>query len=46
MHNAFRFFEWKTAQKEIVNQTEDHCVQADPEREREQGEKSKSRRLD
>ena len=45
VHDAFRLFEWKAAQKQIVDQTEDGSVQPNPERERDYSEKSKSGRF-
>jgi len=45
VQNTCRLLEWQTAQKQIVDQTEDGSVQADTERERDYGEKSKSGRF-
>ena len=45
MEQSRRFLEGQAAQEQIIDQTEDGGVQPDPERERENGQKSKPRRL-
>src|SRR5262245_16616111 len=44
-HDTFGLGEWQTAQKEILDQTEDGSVHPDAECEREHPEKSKSGRF-
>ena len=46
MHKALRLFERQTAQKKIVDQTEDRGVQADAESERKHRQESKAGRFD
>jgi hypothetical protein len=46
VQDTLRIPEWKTAQKKIVDQTEDRSVQADPQRKGDEREQSKSGRLE
>ena len=43
--NARRLFEWQAAQKQVIDQTENGCVQSDAERESDHGNRSERRRF-
>ena len=45
MQEPLRFFEWQRTQKKIVDKTEDRSIQADPERERQDGNDRESGRF-
>src|SRR5205809_6452629 len=42
--NARRLFEWQAAQNQVIDQTENGCVQSDAERESDHGNRSERRR--